>query len=83
MIGEPKYALGEEVTFSLINRNGVDVTLIGTVQIVDRYGTFEDNTDVCYDILVESDENGKPNGILYKHVNEKSVKYSVTKYKNK
>lgn len=81
MLGNPKYAVGEEVTFSLINKNGIDVTLIGTVQIVDWYGTFEDNTDVCYDILV-NDENGKPS-ILYKHVNEKSVNYSISNYKNK
>lgn len=81
MLGNPKYAVGEEVTFNLINRNDVEVTLIGTVQIVDQYGTFEDNTDVCYDILV-NDENGKPD-CLYKHVNEKSVNYSITKYKIK
>lgn len=80
MLGKTKYALGEEVAFNIINRNGVDCTYIGTVQIIDAYGTFEDNTDVSYDILVENGERG---GILFKHVNEKSVKYSITKYKNK
>lgn len=83
MLGKPKYALGEEVAFNIINRNGVDCTYIGTVQIIDRYGTFEDNTDVCYDILVENGENGERGRILFKHVNEKSVNYSITKYKNK
>lgn len=83
MLGKPKYKLGEEVAFSIINRNGIGVTLIGTVHIVDWYGTFEDKTDVCYDILVEDNENGKKSKILYKHVNEKSVNYSITKYKNK
>lgn len=81
MLGNPKYALGEEVAFNLINRNGVDCTYIGTVAIIDRYGTFEDNTDVSYDILVKDADGG--NGILFKHVNEKSVNYSITKYKNK
>lgn len=83
MLGKPKYALGEEVAFSLINRNGVDCTYIGTVAIIDLYGTFEDDTDVCYDILVDNDESGEQGGILFKHVNEKSVNYSITKYKNK
>lgn len=80
MKGNPKYNLGEKVTFHLLNRNNVDVQKIGTIYIVDKYGTFEDPTDVSYDIL-SKDEDGRD--ILYKHVSEKAVLYSMTKYENK
>jgi hypothetical protein len=39
----------------------------GLIHIVDRYGTFEDNSDVSYDIYVGNENT------LYKHINEKYV----------
>lgn len=67
MIGHPKFKVDEKVKFDFDGQEKV-----GTVYIVDKFGTFEDNTDVSYDILVE-EEN-----MLYKHFNEKYV----TKYED-
>lgn len=37
------------------------------IYIIDKYGTFEDNSDVSYDILV------KEENCLYKHINERLI----------
>lgn len=63
MKGNPKYQYGNLVKFEL---NGEIKE--GTVYIIDKYGTFEDDSDVSYDILV-GNEN-----CLYKHINEKYIK---------
>lgn len=63
MIGKPKFKLNQKVSF-----NFCDTEKKGVVYVVDSYGTFEDKSDVSYDILVE-EEN-----MLYKHINEKYVK---------
>lgn len=70
MLGNPKYNIGDEVTFSIMNRKGVECDFTGNIVIIDRYGTFENNTDVSYDILVKNVDN---NCILYKHVIESSI----------
>ena len=62
MIGKPKHKVGDKVSFQF-----QEETKHGTVFIVDGYGTSEDNSDVCYDILVE----GENIFILYKHINER------------
>ena len=62
MKGHPKYQYGNLVKFKL---NGEIKE--GTVYIIDKYGTFEDDSDVSYDILV-GNEN-----CLYKHINEKYI----------
>ena len=62
MIGKPKYKVGAKVSFSF-----QEETKHGNILSVDRYGTFEDKSDVCYDIINE-DEN-----VLYKHINEKEI----------
>lgn len=62
MIGKPKFKVNDSVNFIIGNTKR-----IGTVFIVDKYGTFEDNSDVSYDIFVESEN------MLYKHINEKYV----------
>lgn len=62
MLGKPKYSRNDTVTFEL---NGE--TKIGTIAIIDAYGTIEQNTEVSYDIFVE-DEN-----CLYKHIVESLV----------
>lgn len=59
MIGNPKYQFGNIVDFTV-----GDDTKTGIIYIIDKYGTFEDNSDVSYDILV-GDEN-----CLYKHIRE-------------
>lgn len=68
MIGKPKFKHGDRVQFML----GQEGTLHGSVYIIDEYGTFEDNSDVSYDIMV--DEYGpKKEPCLFKHITEKLV----------
>ncbi len=59
MVGKPKYKIGDNVSFTLENE-----IKQGEIYIVDKYGTFEDDSDVSYDIFVKSDN------VLYKHVKE-------------
>lgn len=69
MKGKPKYKIGDKVSFRFNNEK-----LSGTVFIVDAYGTFEDPTDVSYDIMVDDDNiDNTYNKCLYKHINEKLV----------
>lgn len=63
MLGKPKFKLNEEVTFTL-----QDKTIEGVIYIIDAYGTFDDPSDVSYDVLSESEN------ILYKHIPERLVK---------
>lgn len=69
MIGKPKYKYGDKVKFSLNEE-----ILEGTVYIIDKYGTWEDSSDVSYDILVETNKyitKENPKGeCLYKHIKE-------------
>lgn len=62
MIGNPKYNVGDNVSFML-----QDEKKNGDIYIIDKYGTFEDNSDVSYDILV------KEENCLYKHINERLI----------
>jgi len=63
MLGKPKYKENDLVRFEF----GKDVYKIGTIYIVDKFGTFEDDSDVSYDIMVESEN------CLYKHIREDFV----------
>ena len=62
MLGKPKFVFGDKVKFTINNEKKT-----GTIYIIDKYGTFEDDSDVSYDIL-NDDET-----CLYKHINEKYV----------
>ena len=62
MLGNPKYTEGDIVKFEFN-----DEIKEGAVYIVDEYGTFFNDSDVSYDILVEK-ENA-----LYKHLIEHSI----------
>lgn len=59
MVGKPKYKIGDNVSFTLEKE-----IKQGEIYIVDKYGTFEDDSDASYDIFVKSDN------VLYKHVKE-------------
>ena len=59
MIGKPKYNYNDIVSFKI-----QDTVREGKIYIIDSHGTFEDSTDVSYDILVESEN------CLYKHIRE-------------
>lgn len=58
-VKEPDYKLNDIVSF-MCN----DEKKTGKVYIVDRYGTFEQDEEPSYDVLVESDN------CLYKHIRE-------------
>lgn len=62
MKGNPKFEYGQEVKFK---RD--DEEKVGKIYIIDKYGTFEDPSDVSYDIMVESEN------CLYKHWREDMV----------
>ena len=68
MLGNPKYNYGDKVKFTI---EGHDI--VGTVEIIDAYGTFEQNEEVSYDILGSSEHyfNGEP--CLFKHIIETHV----------
>lgn len=76
MIGKPKYNCKDIVKFKI-----QDKEYVGEVWIVDKYGTWDDPSDVSYDILVENafkegDEHykpGKDNSCLFKHISESLV----------
>lgn len=63
MIGKPKFKIGDKVSFKL-----EDKTITGEIHIIDPYGTFEDDSDVSYDIFSESEN------CLFKHINETLVR---------
>lgn len=58
MRGKPKYKIGDKVRFEC---NGELVS--GSIYIVDSYGTWEDPSDVSYDIMSDQE-------CLYKHIRE-------------
>ena len=60
MKGKPKFKYGDIVEFKI-----EDKKYKGSIYIIDPYGTFEDDSDVSYDILVEN--------CLYKHINERLI----------
>ena len=65
MIGKPKFKQGDKVSFMW-----EDQLKIGYVDIVDAYGTFEQNEEPSYDILIKNKEEH----CLYKHFRESLVK---------
>ncbi|MDO4501395.1 MAG: hypothetical protein Q4B60_09040 [Erysipelotrichaceae bacterium] len=72
MIGKPKYKYGDTVRFKI-----GESCLIGKVEIIDRYGTFFDDSDVSYDIMVEKSPHFDNRPCLYKHISEKDVEGAV------
>ena len=65
MRGYPKYKINDKVYFII-----EDKKYEGTIYIIDKFGTFDNPSDVSYDIMSEYD--GKP--CLFKHITEKKVK---------
>lgn len=75
MLGKPKYTYDDTVKFKTKNDEGKECEIVGKVYIIDSYGTFFDNSDVSYDIMVEAEDNLLMPGraCLYKHVREDRV----------
>lgn len=72
MLGHPKFDYGDKVQFEIYFGDDTNelVNLIGTVAIIDKYGTFADDSDVSYDVVVE--------GIgLFKHISERGLRRVV------
>lgn len=67
MKGKPKFKIGDNVQFILDNEG-----FHGKIYIVDAYGTFDNPSDVSYDIMVE-DWGPKKEECLFKHIPEKIV----------
>ena len=63
MRGYPKYKFGDVVEFEFADLGKKS----GVVAIIDRYGTFMDQSDVSYDIL------NKEENMLYKHCREDHI----------
>ena len=62
VLGEPRYLLGETVAFEVEGR-----VLYGDIYVVDSYGTFEQQEEPSYDIMVQEPK------MLYKHIRESEV----------
>ena len=65
MIGFPKFNIGDKVHFEF-NVNDEKYSEDGEIVVVDKYGTWDDDSDVSYDIKLED-------GSWWKHINEKFV----------
>ena len=72
MLGKPKYKYNDTVSFK-IKDNDTEYTLIGYVYIIDKYGTFFDNSDVSYDIMVDSGNFPMSYPCLFKHIREDEI----------
>ena len=62
MIGKPKYVDREVVKFVI-----EDEIKVGTVEIIDAYGTFFQSEEPSYDVLV------KEENCLYKYIRESNI----------
>ena len=65
MKGFPKFKIGDKVHFEF-TVDGEKYSEDGEIVVVDKYGTWEDNSDVSYDVELLD-------GTWWKHINEKFV----------
>lgn len=65
MKGYPKFQYEEKVQFQF-----EDKIKEGTIYIIDKYGTFDNPSDVSYDIMSTTDDGRE---CLYKHITEKFI----------
>lgn len=79
MRGKPKFKHGDTVQFTLGGK-----TFVGEVYIIDEHGTFDNPSDVSYDIMVKNYqiEDKEPYRTLFKHITESKVS-KVRKSKKK
>lgn len=73
MLGNPKYDYDEVVKFKITTKELGEVECEGTIYIIDAYGTFEQNEEVSYDIMVEHSPHFDNEPCLYKHIIESEV----------
>ena len=72
-LGNPDFGYGEIVNFKINHFELGEVELSGTIEIIDAYGVFEDDSRAYYDILVKPDPHYGEDGCLYKHIPEDDV----------
>ena len=65
MRGVPKFNIGDKVHFEF-TINNEKYSEDGEIVVVDKYGTWDDDSNVSYDIKLED-------GSCWKHINEKFV----------
>lgn len=76
--GQPVFAYGDEVGFYLIPYQETEEKFfVGKVEIIDKWGTFEQKEEPSYDIMVE-DFNGSGSPCLVKHVRQSEC-YDLSK----
>lgn len=68
---KPKHKYGDIVSFEL-DHNNKTYLCTGSVYIVDRYGTIEQNIEPSYDVMVENFLDSKE-PCLVKHIRESSI----------
>ena len=81
MLGKPKYKLGDTVSFRYKPGNELvqlknlkdEYIVTGSVYIVDAYGTFEQNEEPSYDVMVVSGELPIGYPCLFKHLRESGI----------
>lgn len=77
VLGSPKFKYGDVVGFYLRPyKETKEKFFIGTVYIVDSYGTFEQSFEPSYDIMVEN-YNGMNERCLIKHIRESHLYYDL------
>ena len=72
MFGKPKYVDGDIVKFQVLTdyKTQKIEELIGSIYTVNAWGTFQDNGDVSYDILVKGYFGPDTGDCLFKHIPE-------------
>lgn len=77
MKGHPKYNLGDKVIISLTMPNEEPKEHVGEVYIIDKYGTWDDPTDVSYDVMIHDYRHPSHPEVetdcLVKHCTERTV----------
>lgn len=68
MKGKPKFNIKDKVQFTIEEK-----TYTGEIFIVDPYGTFDNPSDVSYDIMVNNWGDSADKECLFKHITEKLV----------
>lgn len=72
-IGKPLFNINDEVGFYITPyKSDKEIFCKGKVYIVDSYGTFEQNVEPSYDIMVEN-FNNTDSPCLVKHIRESSI----------
>lgn len=80
MLGHPNYNYDDIVSFKLsvpVGQNEKEASyeeriFTGSVEIIDAWGTFEQNEEPSYDILVEN-AFGDGTTFLFKHIRESEI----------